>query len=149
MLSRVVDNTSGCNLNNRDMLREVTVKIGLERINTQKGVIVEALLDSRATGLVISSEFAKKQGFKFKKIENTIYIKNMDGTFNKKGPIENIVEINIYYQGHKERMEIDVIKEQKWNVILGMSWLACYNSEIDWRTGEVKMMRCLEEYGKQ
>ena len=144
-----MDNTSGCNLNNRYMLREVTVKIGLERINTQKGVIVEALLDSRATELVISSEFAKKQGFKFKKIENTIYIKNMDGAFNKKGPIENIVEINIYYQGHKERMEIDVIKEQKWNVILGMSWLACYNSEIDWRTGEVKMMRCLEEYGKQ
>jgi len=28
-----MDNTSYCNLNNRDMLREVTVKIGLERIN--------------------------------------------------------------------------------------------------------------------
>ena len=36
------------------------VKIGLERINMQKGVIVEALLDSGATGLVMSSEFAKK-----------------------------------------------------------------------------------------
>jgi len=41
-------------------LREVTVKIGLERIDTQEGVTVEALLDSRATGLVMSSEFAKK-----------------------------------------------------------------------------------------
>jgi len=30
-----------------------------------------------------------------------------------------------------------------------MLWLACHNSEIDWRTGEVKMMRCPEEYGKQ
>ena len=30
-----------------------------------------------------------------------------------------------------------------------MLWLACHNSEIDWRTGEVKMMRCSEEYGKQ
>jgi len=30
-----------------------------------------------------------------------------------------------------------------------MPWLACYNSEIDWRTGEVKMMRCLKECGKQ
>jgi len=51
------------------MLREVTVKIGLERIDTQKGITVEALLDSRATGLVMSSEFAKKQGFKLKKLE--------------------------------------------------------------------------------
>ena len=34
-------------------------------------------------------------------------------------------------------------------VILGMPWLACHNPEIDWRTGEVKMMRCPEECGKQ
>ena len=68
MLSRVVDNTSVCNLNNRNMLREVMVKIGLERIDMQEGVTVEALLDSRATELVISLEFARKQGFKLKKI---------------------------------------------------------------------------------
>jgi len=30
---------------------------------------VEALLDSGATGLLMSSEFAKKQGFKLKKLE--------------------------------------------------------------------------------
>ena len=41
-------------------LREVTIKIGLERLDTQEGITVEALLDSRATGLVMSSEFAKK-----------------------------------------------------------------------------------------
>ena len=41
-------------------LREVTVKIGLERLDTQEGVTVEVLLDSRATGLVMSSEFIKK-----------------------------------------------------------------------------------------
>ena len=28
------------------MLREVTVKIGLERVDTQEGITVEALLDS-------------------------------------------------------------------------------------------------------
>jgi len=36
MLSRVIDNTSCCNLNNRNMLRKVIVKIGLKRIDTQK-----------------------------------------------------------------------------------------------------------------
>ena len=38
-------------------LRKVTVKIGLEKIDTQEGVTVEALLNSRVMGLVISSEF--------------------------------------------------------------------------------------------
>ena len=66
-----------------------------------------------------------------KKIERLIYVRNVNGTFNKEKPIEYMVEVNIYYQEHKERMEIDVIRRQKWNVILGMSWLACYNSEID------------------
>jgi len=55
MLSRVVYNTSCCNLNNGDMLREVTVKSGLKRIDTQEGVTVEALLDSRVAGLVMGS----------------------------------------------------------------------------------------------
>ena len=82
----------------------------------QEGIMVEALLDNGATGLVMSSEFAKK---------------------------------HIYYQGHRERTEIDVIREQKWLVILGMPWLACHNPEIDWRTEEVKMTRCPEECEKQ
>ena len=60
MLSRVVNNTSTCNLNNRDILREVIVRIELERIDTQEKVTIEALLDNRATELVMSSEFARK-----------------------------------------------------------------------------------------
>jgi len=59
------------------------------------------------------------------------------------------VEVNVYYEGHVERMEIDVIGGQKWEVILGMLWLARHNLEIDWKTEEVKMTRCLEECGKQ
>ena len=131
------------------VLREVTVKIGLERIDMQEGITVEALLDSGATGLVMSSEFAKKQGFKLKKLERPMQVRNVDGSFNREGPIENTVEVNIYYQGHRERTEIDVIGGQKWSVILGMLWLAHHNPEIDWRTGEVKMTRCPEECGKQ
>jgi len=112
------------------MLREVTVKIGLERIDIQEGITVEVLLDSSVTELVISSEFARKQGFKLKKIEKPIYVRNVDRMLNKEGPIENTVEVNIYYQGHRERTEIDIIGGQKWSVILGMPWLACHNPEI-------------------
>ena len=93
-------------------LREVIVKIGLERIDTQEGITVEALLDSGATGLVMSSEFAKKQGFKMKRLERPINVRNVDRLFNKEELIENTVEVNIYYQGHRERTEIDIIGSQ-------------------------------------
>ena len=79
------------------MLREVIVKIGLERIDMQEEITVEVLLDSGVTGLVMSSEFTRKQRFKLKKIERLIYIRNVDGMLNKEEPIENMVEINIYY----------------------------------------------------
>ena len=118
------------------------VKIGLERIDIQKEVTVEALLDSDAIELVISSKFARKQRFKLKKIERLIYIRNVNSSFNK----ERLIEVNIYYQGHRE---IDVIGSQKQSVILRMLWLACYNPETDWRTEEVKMLRCSEGCGKQ
>ena len=93
----MIKNTSYYDLNNGELLREVTVKIGLERIDTQKGVTVEALLDSGVIELVMSLEFAKKQWFKLKKIKRPIYIRNVDGMFNKKGPIEHTIEVNIYY----------------------------------------------------
>ena len=131
MFSRVIDNISSYSLDNRNMLREVIVKIELERIDIQERVTVEALLDSEAMRLVISLDFARKQGFKLKKMEQPIYMRNMDGIFNKEGLIEHIVEVNIYYQEHKERMEINIIERQKWNVILGILWLACHNFEID------------------
>ena len=90
-------------------LREVIVKIGLERIDTQEGITVEALLDSGAMELVMSSEFAKKQSFKLKKLERPMNVRNIDGSLNKEKPIKNTVKVNIYYQEHREMMEIDII----------------------------------------
>jgi len=66
-----------------------------------------------------------------KKIDKPIYVRNVDSSFNKKGPIKYTVEVNIYYQRHRERIEIDVIRKQKWKVILEILWLACHNPEID------------------
>jgi len=118
-------------------------------VDTQERITVEALLDSGATELVMSSEFAKKQWFKLKKLERPMNVRNINRSLNKEGPIEHTVEVNICYQGHRERTEIDVIRGQKLTVILGISWLARYNPEIDWKTREVKMTRCPEECGKQ
>ena len=97
VLSRVIDNIAGYDLKNEKALREIMVKTGLERVNIQEGITMEALLDSGATELVMSLEFAKKQEFKIKKIKRPIYVRNIDSSFNKERPIEHTVEVNIYY----------------------------------------------------
>ena len=74
---------------------------------------MEALLNSGATRLVMSLEFAKKQGFKLKRLERPINVRNVDGSLNKEGLIEYMVEVNIYYQRHRKKMEINVIGRQK------------------------------------
>jgi len=47
----------------------------------------------------------------------------------------------MYYKGHVERMRMDVCDLEKTEIILGIPWLAAHNPEINWKTGEVKMMR--------
>ena len=73
-------------------------------------IVVEALLDSGMTELVISLEFARKNKFKKKKLDRPIYMRNMNGIFNHEELIEHIVEVELFYKGHKERIKIDVIK---------------------------------------
>ena len=97
----------------------------------------------------MSEKFVRRHKFRRTKLERPIYIRNVDGTLNYVGPIKNIVEVEIFFKEHKERTLINVIEGQKWSVILGMPWLACHNPEINWRMGEVQMMRCPEECGKK
>jgi len=130
-------------------LREVIVKIGLKQEEEEEGVVIEALLDSGVMGLVMSEEFVRKYKFKRTKLERSVYVRNVDSTLNYARPIVDTVEVEIFFKEHKERTSIDVIGGQKWSVILGMSWLGCHNPEIDWKTGEVKMMRCSDECGKK
>ena len=131
------------------VLREVTVKIGLKQEEEEEGIVTKSLLDSGATGLVMSEEFARKHRFRRTELERPVHVRNVDGTFNYAGPIVDTVEVEIYFKGHKERTSINVMGGQKWSVILSMPWLRHHNPEINWRTGEVKMMRCPDECGKK
>ena len=131
------------------MLREVVVKIGLKQEEEEEGVVTEALLDSGATGLVMSEEFVRRHKFRRTKLERPIHIRNVNGMLNYIGPIKDTVEVEIFFKGHKERMLIDVIGGQKWSIILGIPWLGCHNPEINWKKGEIKMTRCPEECGKK
>ena len=130
-------------------LREVWMKVGLEKLENHKGVAVKALLDSGATGLFMDTTFAREKGFKMERMKNPLLVKNVDGTVNMGGAITHQVECNIFFKGHVERVRMDVCNLGKTEVILGMPWLAAHNPEIDWEKGEVKMMRYPPICGKR
>ena len=90
------------------LLRKIVVKIELKQ-EEEEGFVIEALLDNGATELVISEEFVRKHRFRRTKLEKLIYMRNVDGILNYTEPIVNIVEMEIFFKGYKERMLIDRI----------------------------------------
>ena len=124
------------------MLREIWLNIGVEKIDTHKRTTVKALLDSRAIGVFMDRKIAAKHSFRLQKLERPLIVKNIDGIYNSGEAITHQVEMNVYYKNYVERMKIDVYDLEKTDIILEMPWLQVYDPEINWETGEVKMMRC-------
>jgi len=116
-------------------LREVWLKVGLEKLESHEGIAVKALLDSGATGLFMDTTFAKEKGFKMEKLKKPLLVRNMDGTANAGGAIMHQVECNMFFKGHVERARMDMCNLEKTELILGMPWLAAHNPEIDWEKG--------------
>jgi len=89
----------------------VTVKIGLKQEDEEDRIIVNELLDSGVIGLVMSLEFMRKHKFE-KKLKKPIYVRNVNGIFNYERPIEHTIEVKLllFYKGHKEQTEINIIK---------------------------------------
>jgi len=101
-------------------LREVWLKVGLEKLENHEGVAVKALLDSGATGLFMNMTFAKKKRFKMEKLKKPLLVWNVDGTINVGGAITHQVECNMFFKGHMERARMDMCNLGKMELILGM-----------------------------
>ena len=101
-------------------LREVWLKVGLEKLENHEGVAVKALLDSGTMGLFMNATFAKEKGFKMEKLQKPLLVRNMDGTINVGRAITHQVECNMFFKGHIERARIDVCNLGKTELILGM-----------------------------
>ena len=99
------------------------------------------MIDCGAGGVFIDQNFAKN--FEQRKLDHPLTAKNVDGTINKKGTIENYVdlEFEIDSRKFKERFYVTGLGRQK--IILGFPWLKKYNPTIDWKTGKIKWKKYL------
>ena len=85
-------------------LREVWMTVGIEKIDTHKGQTVKVLLDSRAMGMFMSKGLAQKGGYRLIKLDQSLQVRNIDGTGNSGGAITHEVEVNMFYKGYVERV---------------------------------------------
>ena len=99
------------------------MNIGVEKVDTHKGITVKVLLDSGMTGMFIDKEIAAKHGFRLQKLERPVTVRNVDGTNNSGGAITHQVKVNVYYKNHIGRMRMDVCNLGRTDIILGMLWL--------------------------
>jgi len=103
------------------LLREVWLKVGLEKLESHEGIAVKALLDSRVTGLFMDMTFAKEKGFKMEKLKKPLLVRNVDRTANAGGgAIMHQVKCNMFFKEHIERARMDVCNLGKTELILGM-----------------------------
>jgi len=125
------------------------LNIGVEKVDMHKGVTVKVLLDSGVIGIFMDKKMVARHGFKLQKLERPVIVRNVDGTNNSGRATIHQVEVNVYYKNYIERIRMNVCNLGRTDIILGMPWLQVYNPEIDWKTGEVRMTRCLLIYGRR
>ena len=54
------------------------MSIRVEKLDTHEGITVKALLDSGTTGMFMDKKIVARHGFKLKKLERLIMVRNID-----------------------------------------------------------------------
>ena len=125
------------------ILREVQLNIGAEKVNIHEGITVKAFLNSSMIGMFMNKKMAAKHRFKLQKLERLITVRNVDVTNNSREAIMYQVEVNMYYKNYIERIRMNICNLGRMDIILGILWLQVHNLEINQKTEEVRMTRCL------
>jgi len=99
------------------------LNIGVEKVDTHKGITVKVLLDSGMTGMFKDKKMTAKHRFRLQKLERPVTVRNVDGINNSGGAITHQVKVNVYYKNHIGRMRMDVCNLGRTDIILGMLWL--------------------------
>jgi len=105
-----------------------------------KNLKVKALVDSGCTHTGIDEQLVKDKRIQTNSINFSFEVFNTDRT--KNGEVTKMAPLEIEINGHKGTLEAAVIDLDGTDMFLGHDWLVKHNSEVNWRNGTIKFMRC-------
>jgi len=78
-------------------------------------------------------------------LDKPIRVYNVDGTLNQGGLITHEVTLMLLHKGHKEKQYSKYVTLESQPSLLGIPGWQKHNSEIDWKTGDIKFTKCPQE----
>ena len=118
-------------------LKLLVVKVEIKTTDTGEVRSGHALIDCGATGKFMDQSYVEKHQLTAWKLQCTIPVFNVDGSLNEAGSITEVVDAILRLDGHSERTAFAVTSLGRQEIILGFTWLAENNLEIDWQTQKV------------
>ena len=100
---------------------------------------VSALLDSRASACFIDKDFAERHKLPLVTKKWPVSVKVIDGRPLVSGDVtQETKALDIYIDQYRSTVVFNVIKSPSNPMILGLSWLNRYNSNIDWKKRRIE-----------
>jgi hypothetical protein len=128
----IISSVLVANMTPQSMLLPVTIGTKKQTIETQ------ALLDCRAFGEFMDSDFAKLHDIPLIKLRKPWITRNTDRTQNKKGVVMHKAIIDLNINGKEDPMTFFTTGLEKDNMILGLIWLRKHNPVINWKEGTLR-----------
>ena len=102
-------------------------------------IVTTAMLDSGATGNLISHEFTSLHQVKLNPCESSLTVEALDGHPIGGGKVHRLTEEIKMHVGtlHSETIQFYVIQAPHHSIILGLPWLRTHNPHISWRDGQI------------
>jgi hypothetical protein len=82
--------------------------LDLQSVETAARMSVKALVDCRATGDFIDSEYVISHNLPVRPLSQPIPVLNVDGSPNQAGSITGVVDMVVNYKGHFERIQLAI-----------------------------------------
>ena len=102
-----------------------------------RSIEVAVMIDSGATSVFVNRQFVEKHNVVTHKLFKPIAVRNVDGTSNKAGYIEDWCRLRLQSGTYEEVVDFLITDLGSEDMILGLPWLRKVNSTIDWESGEV------------
>ena len=128
--------------------KSLVIKVEIQNMDTAKVKIGPALIDSGATSSFMSWSYVERNCLNTQKLTQLIDVHKVDSSLNKDGSVTEIINAILHVNGHSKRTTFTVTNFGKLDIILGFTWLAEHNPEINWQTHKVTLSRCLDKYHK-